>query len=874
MTMQHSVAGDDARLPGAQACMPQFDGAVLGVRRTRVRLASLLLLASTAMMGAPAFAQAADPAGGPAGSTDAAEQPAQEVMGSEGDIIVTAQRRDERLQNVGIAITAFSGDNLERQGITSSSDIASLTPGVNLSGTYGGQSVQFSIRGVTQSDFNDAIEAPVAVYVDDIYIASQQGQSMALFDIERVEALKGPQGTLFGRNATGGLVHFIVKKPEVGAFSGKISGTYGRFDTRVIDGALNIPLGDRVAIRASGIYDYNGAMWKNVYPAGQNPAAIETFLPRDFPVGDDLGRKNSLSGRLQLLAELSDDWSVRLTASGTRQRFSESPWISSVAAPVVDVNGNVVNTVRIDANDTRSVIGADGNNYFNPAIFAFQAFQQGNGPIFAPTGASVTRFPGQTWFGYSPVDIGSRQLSKDFAQSNLNKFDAYGFAAHLDGRVGASDLTVVSGYNRYKKTFMLDADASPGNIFLFGNKADIQTFSTEVRLAHDGDTFDWQAGAYYLHDNAFNAQGILGPTGSYFALVFDLPPAAGGFGIPGALANGVDPLAVFRLKTNSYSAFGQVNWEFAPALTAVAGGRFIREVQSYDYSTQIFLSTGDYTVDLGPPSASLGSIYPAFTDNRSKSYWAGKLQLEYRPSSRLLLYAGVNRGVKGGSYNGQYFDASRALNPADIPYKAETLVSYEGGFKYTGRGFRFNGTVFHYDYSDYQSYLFQGLRGQVTNLDARSTGVELDGAVTLLPGLEISGQVAYIDAKVLDFPLTPTQQVDVRPTYTPKWSGAARISYAQSVGEGELRFGFDMSAKSNFYHNARNFEADLLDGYAIFDLDVTYEAPGGFTVGGFVKNLFDKRYAVVGLDLSGACGCNLEAYGQPMTWGVKVGYEF
>lgn len=788
--------------------------------------------------------------------------------------MVTATRRDQRLQDVGIAIAAFSGDSLAERGVTDSSDIASLTPGVNLSGTYGGQSVQFSIRGVTQSDFNDAIEGPVAVYIDDIYIASQQGQSMALFDIERVEALKGPQGTLFGRNATGGLVHFVVAKPRTGEFSGRVGATYGRFDTKVLESALNVPVGDRVALRASTLWDYNGAMWKNVYPQGQNPAAIETFIPRDFPVGDDLGRKDSLSGRLQLLAELSDNWSVRLSASGTRQRFSESPWAASVAIPVVDTDGNVVNTVRSGADDTRGVIGPDGENYFNPGIFAFQAFQQGPGPVFEPTGASITRFPGQMWFGYSPVDIGAREISKDYAQSDLNKFDAYGFAGHIDGTVGANEFTLVSGYNRYKKTFLLDADASPGNIFLFGNKADIQSFSTEARLAHDGDRLDWQAGLYYLHVNAFNAQGILGPTGSYFALVFELPPEAGGFGIPGALAAGVDPLAVFRLKTNSYSAFGQLDWEFAESLTAVVGGRVIKEKQTYDYQTEIFLSTGDYTVDLGPESSSLGSIYPDFGDRRSNTYWAAKLQLEYRPDSSLLLYAGINRGVKGGSYNGQYFDASLALDPNDIPYSAEKLLSYEGGFKYTGSGFRMNGTVFHYAYSDYQSYLFQGLRGQVTNLDARSTGFELDGAISLFDGLELSGQIAYIDANVLDFPLTPDISLDVRPTYTPKWSGAARIGYRKHLGDGELRLGLDMSAKSAFYHNARNFDADRLPGYTLFDTDVTYEFDSGLSIGGYIKNIFDKRYASVGLDLSGACGCNLEAYGQPMTWGIKTSYKF
>lgn len=795
------------------------------------------------------------------------------VASSPGEIIVTAQRRSEKAQNVGIAIAAFSGDTLAERGVATSSDIAALTPGVNLSGTYGGQSVQFSIRGVTQSDFNDAIEGPVAVYVDDIYIASQQGQSMALFDLARVEALKGPQGTLFGRNATGGLVHMVVKTPKIGVVEGHLNAIYGRFETTAIDGAINLPLGKSVALRASGSWNYNGAMWRNVFPAGNNPAAIQSFIPRSAPQGQDLGRKDSLSGRMQLLAEVAPDWRVRFLASGTRQRFSESPWVSSVATPVVDAVGNVVNTVRTGPTDTRSVIGPDGNNYFNPGVFAFQAFQQGNGPIFAPTGASMTRFPGASWFGYTPVDIGKRQLSKDFALSNLNRFDAYGFSGHLEGRVGASDVTLISGYNRYKKTFLLDADSSPGNVFTFGNKADIQTLSTELRLSHSSPTLNWQAGLYYLHDNAFNAQGILGPAGSYFALVFELPPAAGGFGIPGALANGIDPLAVFRLKTNSYSAFGQINWEFAPALTAVVGGRIIREVQDYDYKTEIFIGNGDYNVNLGPDSASLGSIYPAFKDHRGKTYWTAKAQLEFRPNPGILVYAGINRGVKGGSYNGQYFDASRALNAADIPYKAETLVSYEGGFKWTARGFHLNGTVFHYDYSNYQSYLFQGLRGQVTNLPARYTGAEAEAALTLLPGLDLSAQVAYIDAKVRDFPIG-TGTREVRPTYTPTWSGATRISYTTVLGAGQLRIGGDMTFKSDFYHNARNFSADLLPGYTLFNADVNYDFANGLSLGGYLKNITDKRYAVVGLDLSGACGCNLEAYGEPMTWGLKVGYKF
>src|SRR5882757_1222516 len=143
------------------------------------------------------------------------------------EIVVTAQRHTERIQDVGITVSAASGADLEARGITSSSDIVRFMPGINVSGSFGGQGLQFSIRGVTQSDFTDAIEAPIAVYIDDVYVSSQQGQGMALYDLARVEALMGPQGTLFGRNATGGLIQFVVNKPSLDVSSGYLDVTYG-----------------------------------------------------------------------------------------------------------------------------------------------------------------------------------------------------------------------------------------------------------------------------------------------------------------------------------------------------------------------------------------------------------------------------------------------------------------------------------------------------------------------------------------------------------------------------------------------------------------------------------------------------------------------
>ena len=501
------------------------------------------------------------------------------------EVVVTAQRRDENLSDVGITIAAYSGDRLKQQGVTTSTEIALLTPGITLSGTYGAQSVQFSIRGVTQSDFNDAIEAPVAVYVDDVYIASQQGQSMALFDIERVEALKGPQGTLFGRNATGGLVHFVVNKPVTGKVSGYIDAGYATFDTKKVEAGINLPLGDKVAVRVSGVWNSNDSIWKNEFPENSSP---------DFsPSGQDIGDQETFAGRLQFLYQPSDTLDFRLTLSKADQDLSESPWTSLGATVETDGSGRV--------------IGSE----FTPA----------------------------TVFGYIPVSIDDRKVSKDFALSDLNRFDTEGATLHINKEWSNISLTSVTSYSSYEKTFMLDVDSSPVNFSAFGNKSDTETFAQEIRLSGSYERLSWTAGLYYLDITAKNAHGILGPTGSIFAGLFGLG------------ASGVDPLAVFKLDTESASVFGQLSYDFTPQWRIVAGARVIREKQDYDYFTAMFQNLNDYTVDVDAPVIAMGP-HPAFNDNRSDYLWAGKLQLEYRPSDNMFYYLGLNRGVKGGSYTG------------------------------------------------------------------------------------------------------------------------------------------------------------------------------------------------------------------------------
>ncbi|MFT6048048.1 MAG: iron complex outermembrane receptor protein, partial [Arenicella sp.] len=186
------------------------------------------------------------------------------------EVVVTAQKREQSLQDVGISINAFTGAQLQALGVEQSIDIATFTPGVHISGNLAGQNQQFSIRGVTQNDFNDIIEAPNAAYLDEGYLAIAQAQTFAVLDVERVEILKGPQGTLFGRNATGGLIHYVSNKPSLEETDGYLDVSIGRFDTDadanqyVVEGAVGGPLSDTVAGRVAVRYSKQDGYLNNL----------------------------------------------------------------------------------------------------------------------------------------------------------------------------------------------------------------------------------------------------------------------------------------------------------------------------------------------------------------------------------------------------------------------------------------------------------------------------------------------------------------------------------------------------------------------------------------------------------------------------------
>ena len=389
-------------------------------------------------------------------------------------IVVTAQRREEDLQRVGITVTALGGSLLREQGIQNTIDIARFVPGLFISGNGAGENSQFSIRGVTQNDFADTAEGPVAVYVDESYIPNLQGQNFGLFDIDRVEVLKGPQGTLFGRNATGGLVSYVIKKPT-DTPTGLVDLTYGSFNQVRVDGGVGGPIAEGLTGRVSFFWNSHDPVWKNVYPQGE-PAGIPVGAPPS-PCCQDLGGLDGGAGRVQLQYKPDDDLTVRLLAAYNHQSTSTAPYTSVPTVPVVNGNGAVVGGFFASPTETRTGVGPNGANY---AGFG---------------GAPPSRLPGADWFGFIAPNPQSLKLSEDFARSNLDYSESYDVGLHVTYNLGDIKLVSISSFRQFSKLGELDADSTPVNFLDEGSKGSATDFSEEARLESSSDVLDWTGGS-------------------------------------------------------------------------------------------------------------------------------------------------------------------------------------------------------------------------------------------------------------------------------------------------------------------------------------------------------------------------------------------
>nr|WP_243415207.1 TonB-dependent receptor [Altererythrobacter segetis] len=786
-------------------------------------------------LASPALAQSDD---AKAAGDQTAQSAASTADAGGSEIVVTAQFREQKLQDTPLAITAVNAAMLEARSQTDISQITAQAPNVTLKpqGAAFGPSLAASIRGVGQYDFNPALEPGVGLYVDDVYYATLTGAIFDLLDLDRVEVLRGPQGTLAGKNSIGGAVKLYSKKPT-GDGSGYVSGTYGSRNRMDLRASADFKLAPDLYMRLAGVAKKQEGYVKRldfgcVNPPGSalNPAVggvQPTTNAGNCVVARD-GQVNYQAVRGQLRYNPSDRIDINIIGDYTNDDRTDAASIllqANNANP--NIRGNAVNVPY----DSRFVCG----RYCNYASY------------FSPAGAWLT----PPVAGYPLIETRG---------DGRTKFKGWGLSGQADFQITDSlQLQSITSYREYTLHFTNDDDASPLSIGNGEGDLDYWGFTQELRLNGQmlNDTLNWTLGGFYLDQR------------STYATFQDLRYAP----IP-LQFQGDDPV-----NADTKAVFGAVSWELVKDLTFNGGLRYTEEHKDYTFSRR----NRDGT--LNPFLGALDGVTGNYDGNRVD--WRANLQYRFSPS--LMTYAQVSTGFKGGGIG------PRPFNPAQVrPFGPETLTAYEVGFKSDlfDRVVRFNGAAFYSDYKDIQLTLLScpqfggpGPCALPQNAgNAHIKGFELETTIDPRNGLLIDGSFSYLDFKYTSInpqaggPSAPGGvQVGMVPPYTPAWKWAVGIQYEIDLGgSGSLTPRFDANYQSKIWSNAVNKPSNQIAAYTLANARLTWRnADRDLEISAEVTNLFDKYYLLTSFDLTGAGAGFVGAQpARPREWAVTVKKTF
>jgi outer membrane receptor protein involved in Fe transport len=730
-----------------------------------------LLSAGLFAMATPAWAQPqpAQPDQQPAPTDSPTEQgavqEADENVGGAPDIVVTAQGRRQVLQDVPLAVSAVSGETLQNSGATDIRQLNQLAPSLLVSSTGTEANAAPRIRGIGTVGDNPGLESSVAVFIDGVY-RSRAGVGMnELGEIERVEVLRGPQGTLFGRNASAGLLHILSRRPEF-EFGGMAELSYGNYDYMRGQVGVTGPITDNIAFRLDAVYVKRDGFYDVINASGGTE--------------DRVNDRDRLFTRGQLLFEPSDRLSVRLIGDYTTRNESCCGAVYISTLETTDPTPGVAGDFAVaPSNRIVSVLQSLGGIFPTPGD---------------PFSRQIAVTPGRTYRG-DTVD--------------------WGVSAQIDYDFGGARLTSITAYRDYFSDGPSDTDYNNVDILYRADDANVarrsfETFTQELRLqgsAFDG-LLDWLVGGYFSNENlalrdnlrfgtqygAFaacrlvataNPNPLLRSPASPGCLGTTPQAAFGGatarqafganFGAAGPLIlGGLDRLSTvnnvgdnpanYFQDSRNFAIFTHNIFNITDALSLTLGLRYTNEDKEFSanfnnsntacpvqQATFANFLPGGATplpaalqpfaggiVNLtcqGNSSSALNALN--LSDERGEDEWTGTAILSYRPDSRLLVYGSYSRGYKAGGFN---LDRSALGNPVFAPndprqaatggfgtqnlqFDAETVDAFELGFKYTQRNFIFNVAAFHQLFSSFQLNTFNGSVFLVQNVNG--CGAEL-----------------------------------------------------------------------------------------------------------------------------------------------------
>lgn len=730
------------------------------------------------------------------------------------EVIVTAERREANLQDVPISLTSFSASDLDALQVRDLGDLQSLVPNLSIHVGDANNAVVY-IRGVGQIDSIAFFEPGVGVYLDDVYLGRAQGAFLDVLDVERIEVLRGPQGTLYGRNTVGGAVKYVSAAPTE-EFSANVSATLGNYSRADYKASISGPLVEdtlygRLTVAQLTRDGYSGNLFD-----GQDDGDRDTFYTRGV-----------------LNFKVSDNFSIQLAADYTDSDPDRSRTPSKVTP---------ITILTVDP-------------------FTF--------------GLSFATFP---------ADSDPFVVNADF--NTVEQTETKGANLNLVWDISAAlTFKSISSYRKLEYGTELDLDGTPVNafgIFYFNNQ---EQWTQELQLAYQDSRISAVGGLYY-----FNEQGTTFDGGVFSNFLIALSGDS-------------------KFETDSYAAFGQLDYNFTDRLTGIFGVRYTDEEKAYSRRAEDFDLTALAGIRFDPDTFAVSYANPGLLNPGSSdlaldggigvprvganprpadfdnvSFKGG---LKYQISDAAQIYATVAEGFKSGGFNGRVADGQLE------PYDEETLTSYEAGIKsqWLDNRLRTNAAMFYTDYNDLQVSSFTASADGLTFIPvftnagaATIQGAELEVTAVMTDRLTVTANVGYLDAQYDEFLAQPDpvtgQVVDVSDereiVNSPEWDTFLGLAYAIPLAaRGSVTLLANWAYRSKTYLEVNSSENLAQGAYSLYDASLIYDSPDGHwrvILGG--KNLADKEYRTHAFDLSAFPGVELGYYNPPRTYSLTAAYRF
>ena len=703
----------------------------------------------------PAIAQAQD-------TTTASSEEADLIDNADIDsgnvIIVRAQGRDQALSDVPVAVSAVSGEMLEKSGVSDIRDLNQVAPSLLVSSTGNEANGSARIRGIGTVGDNPGLESSVAVFVDGVY-RSRSGNALSeLGPLDRVEILRGPQGTLGGRNSSAGLINIYTAPPEF-EFSGYGAFTYGNYDAIKVEGGINAPLGDTVAARIDGVYFERDGFYNDVI--------------NDVRIND----RDRYLVRGQLLFEPTSDLSIRLVGDYSKkdEACCAATFVQPEFAPLARVSPGLDSFAR--PNGGPALTSTD-----NPIV-----------PILLGLGQDPRALTQSTF---------NRDIYVTPGRTYQGETEDWGISGEVNWDFGDVTLTSITGYRQYSNTQASDTDYTQVDLLYRApgpnaGAREFKTFTQELRLNGTAfnDTLDWLVGAYYANEKLETRDNLrFGNDYGTFAncrIVLAINPALanpsadnclganvaaltganGGAGAFGAatplIIAGMNNLAQVRDIGSTGDRYNQTSENFAvfthnivhvtDTVDLTLGLRYTNETKDFRAAfsnDNVFCpqsrailnpllvpsvdTDGDGVADLAPLGGLAGGLISlscqgnstaeldgvTLADTRDEDEFTGTAILSWKPDPDWLVYGSFSKGYKAGGFNLDRsalavpvaFDAA-TLNPTALQFDAETVDAFEVGVKYAARDWGFSIAGFRQEFSNFQLNTFNGSVFLVQNIN-------------------------------------------------------------------------------------------------------------------------------------------------------------